>query len=84
MTQWEVNNAFKDQAQCDSGQKDAVTQAHRFWGQDTGVERLYVDEKTGEKQLVIEFKFRPGQKVRSVRTVYYRCLPDTIDPREEK
>ncbi len=85
-TQWQLDNAYQNYFQCNIAQKDAVRRAHSFWGEDTGVERLSVDEETGEKQVVIEFefKFRPGQKVRTVRTVYYRCLPNTIDPREKE
>ena len=84
LTNWEVDAAYESHAQCKTGREKTLKQSRRFWGEDAGIEREYVDEQTGEKQVVIELEFRvgPGQEAGKVRTVYYRCLPDTIDPRE--
>ncbi len=83
-TNWEADTAYENFRQCKAGRKEAIKQARRVWDEDVGIEREYVDEKTGEKQVVIEFQVRPGKRAKHVRTVYYRCLPETIDPRERK
>ncbi len=82
-TNWEADTAYEKYNQCKSGRRQAIKQARSFWSEDVGIEREYVDEKTGEKQVVIEFQVRPGHNAKQVRTVYYRCLPETIDPREK-
>ena len=82
-TNWEADTAYEKYNQCKSGRTQAIKQARSFWSEDVGIEREYVDEKTGEKQVVIEFQVKPGHNAKHVRTVYYRCLPETIDPREK-
>lgn len=86
VTNWELEAAYENHAQCKTGREDALKRSRQFWGENAGIQREYVDEQTGEKQVVIEFEFtiRPGQKAGKVRTVYCRWLPDIIDAREKK
>ncbi len=80
-TSWDLKGAMKTSSSCKAASIGALDATKSFWEPSASKAYVVPDHENPENSKLI---VRIGGEGGGILTIWYICLPDTIDPREKK